>query len=182
MHVEISSTKVSIDTVQSEMKRRRPESPQGPRPPCRHAPERVLDQTETSRRRVWYVASYAQYEATCPTRRLEFSQGSRIRRDPKIAPCQREPLSAFYSYAPFSTSKPTRTTKRKIRYRVASFCFKICGTETLGVFSCVNFDHKNHPKRTSATVIRLEPQGLVCTQTNGPQVKFWGSAQHTTPL
>lgn len=82
----------------------------------------------------------------------------------------------------FSTSKPTRTTKRKIRYRVASFCFKICGTETLGVFSCVNFDHKNHPKRTSATVIRLEPQGLVCTQTNGPQVKFWGSAQHTTPL
>ena len=62
----------------------------------------------------------------------------------------------------FSTSKPTRTTKRKIRYRVASFCFKICGTETLGVFSCVNFDHKNHPKRTSATVIRLEPQGLVC--------------------
>ena len=76
----------------------------------------------------------------------------------------------------------TRTTKRKIRYRVASFCFKICGTETLGVFSCVNSDHKNHPKRTSATAIRLEPQGLVCTQTNGPQVKFWGSAQHRTPL
>ena len=73
-------------------------------------------------------------------------------------------------------AQPTR------RYRVASFCFKICGTETLGIFSCVNFDHKNHPKRTSATVIRLEPQGLVCTQTNGPQVKFWGSAQHTAPL
>ena len=100
-HLEFPLPKVSIDTVQSEMERRRPESPHGPRPPCRHAPERVLDETENSRLRVWYVASYGQYEATCPTRGLEFSQGSRTRRDPKIAPCQREPLSAFYSSAPF---------------------------------------------------------------------------------
>ena len=100
-HVEFPSPKVSIDTVQSEMKRRRPESPHGPRPPCRHARERVLDQMENSRRRVRHVASYGQYEATCATRRLEFSQGSRIRRDPKSAACQREPLSSFYSYAPF---------------------------------------------------------------------------------
>ena len=82
----------------------------------------------------------------------------------------------------FSTSKTTRTTKRKTRYRVASFCFINCGTETLGVFSCANFDHKNHPKRTRATVICLEPQGLVCAQTNGPQAQFWESTQHKTPL
>ena len=82
----------------------------------------------------------------------------------------------------FSTSKPTRTTKRKTRYSVASFCFINCGTETLGVFSCANFDHKNHPKRTRATVICLEPQGLVCVQTNGPQAQFWESTQHKTPL
>ena len=100
-HLEFLLPKVSIDTIQSEMERRRPESPHGPRPPCRHAPERVLDDTENSRRRVWYVASYGQYEATCPTRRLEFSQGSRIRRDPKSAACQRERGSSFYSCAPF---------------------------------------------------------------------------------
>ena len=87
-HLEFPLPKVSIDTVQSEMERRRPESPHGPRPPCRHAPERVLDDTENSRRRVWYVASYGQYEATCPTRRLELSQGSRTRRDPKSAAWQ----------------------------------------------------------------------------------------------
>ena len=89
-HLEFPTSKVSIDTIQSEMERRRPESPYGPRPPCRHAPdsERVLDESENSRRRVWHVASYGQYEATCPTRSLELSQGSRTRRDPKSAAWQ----------------------------------------------------------------------------------------------
>ena len=173
--MEISSTRVSIDTGQSEMERRRPESPHGPRPPCRHAPERVLDETENSRLRVWYVASYGQYEATYARREAWIS--------PRKSRHVRENLSLRFTVPLlFSTSKTTRTTKRKTRYRVASFCFINCGTETLGVFSCANFDHKNHPKRTRATVICLEPQGLVCVQTNGPQAQFWESTQHKTPL
>ena len=36
--------------------------------------ERALDEImENSRLRVWYVASYGQYEATCPMQGREFS-------------------------------------------------------------------------------------------------------------
>ena len=60
----------------------------------------MLDDTENSRRRIWYVASYGQYEATCPTRRLESYQARPQKRGMAVT----RRLSFYivnYSHAPF---------------------------------------------------------------------------------
>ena len=140
-HLEFPLPKVSIDTVQSERERRRPESPHGPRPPCRHAPERA----RSTIRKIPGVASgmWPHTVSMRPHARRDawnFPRGRAPGATPKARHGSYQAIVFLHCKLQSRPFFRTRTTKRKTRNSVASLLFSNCGRGTLGGLQLGEFE------------------------------------------